>query len=129
MLKSCKYCGKIVEYNHICSKKPIRKKQGNNKDKFRSTSRWNKKRIEIRERDKYLCQICVRKLYDTVIQYNYNYLEVHHSIPLEKDYEKCLDNDNLITLCERHHEMAERGEIPYKEIKFIIDEQEKTTNF
>jgi len=124
MLKSCKYCNRIHDSKFDCGKKPMRKKQGNNKDKFRWTSAWQKKREEIKQRDLNLCQVCIRKLYNTHKQYNYNDLEVHHAVPLEQDFDKRLDNDNLLTICEKHHEMAERGEIPYKVIKSIIDEQE-----
>ena len=124
MLKSCKYCGRIHDSKHDCGRKPQRQKQGNEKDRFRWTKAWQRKREEIKERDKYLCQICIRKLYDTETQYSYSSLEVHHAVPLEEDYEKRLDDDNLITLCERHHEKAERGEIPRKEILMIVREQE-----
>lgn len=124
MLKSCKYCGRIHDGKFDCGKKPVRKKQGNNKDRFRWTQAWQNKREEIKQRDKYLCQVCIRKLYDTYKQYNYGDLEVHHAIPLEEDFDKRLDNDNLITICEHHHEMAERGEIPLDTVLNIIKEQE-----
>lgn len=124
MLKSCKYCGRIHDSKYDCGMKPKRKKQGNNKDKFRWTGAWQRKREEIKDRDLHLCQICIRKLYNPHKQYNYTDLEVHHAISLEKDFSKRLDNDNLLTICEHHHEMAERGDIPCKIIKAIIDEQE-----
>lgn len=125
MLKSCKYCLKVHDSNFNCGKKPVRKKQGNDKDRFRWTAIWQKKREEIKQRDRYLCQVCFRKLYDTTNQFNYDSLEVHHAIPLEEDFDKRLDNDNLLTICERHHEMAERGEIPRKVILEIVTEQER----
>lgn len=124
MLKSCKYCNRIHDSKFDCGRKPIRKKQGNNKDRFRWTQAWQKKRDEIKERDKYLCQICIRKLYNTINQYTYNGLEVHHTIPLEEDFDKRLDNNNLLTICGTHHEMAERGEIPRQLILNITKEQE-----
>lgn len=124
MLKSCKYCGRIHDSKFDCGKKPQRKKRCNNKDKFRWTQVWQKKRIEIKQRDKYLCQVCIRKLYDTYLQYNYKDLEVHHAIPLEEDFNRRLDNDILLTICERHHEMAEKGEISRDVILNIISEQE-----
>lgn len=123
-LVSCQYCGTIHESKFDCGRKPVRKKQFNNKNSFRSTNAWNKKRNEIRRRDLQLCQICIRKLYDTVHQYTFDGLSVHHAISLESDFSKRLDNDNLLTLCEHHHEMAECGDIPYKVIKNIIDKQE-----
>lgn len=124
MLKSCKYCLRIHDSRVDCGKKPKRTKQGNEKDRFRSTQAWQKKRVEIKERDKYLCQICIRKLYNTMNQYTYINLEVHHAVPLEEDFEKRLDNDYLLTICETHHEMAESGEIPRAVILSIIKEQE-----
>ncbi len=124
MLKSCSYCGHVHDSKHNCGKKPIRQKQGNNKDRFRWTQAWQKKREEIKQRDNYLCQVCIRKLYDTYNQYTYDDLEVHHAVPLEEDFDKRLDNDNLITICERHHEMAESEEIPRDVILSIINDQE-----
>lgn len=124
MLKSCKYCMRIHDSKFDCGKKPIRKKQFNNKNSFRSTNAWNKKRNEIRDRDNNLCQACIRKLDDTVNQYTFNDLSVHHAISLEDDFSKRLDDDNLITLCEHHHEMAECGEIPRQVVLDIIKEQE-----
>lgn len=122
--KSCIYCGKIHDRNYNCGKKPQRKKQGNNKDRFRWTQAWQKKREEIKQRDNYLCQVCIRKLHDTFNQYTYDDLEVHHAISLEQDFDRRLDSDNLITICENHHEMAERGDIPLDVIQSIINEQE-----
>lgn len=124
MLKSCKYCMRIHDSKYDCGKKPKKLKKTSKKDRFRWTVAWQKKREEIKERDNYLCQVCIRNRYNTSEQFNYNDLEVHHAISLENDFEKRLDNDNLITLCERHHEMAEKGEIPLKEIQEIIVEQE-----
>jgi len=124
MLKSCKYCGKIHDSKFDCGKKPQRKKQGNNKDKFRWTQAWQHKREEIKQRDSYLCQMCIRKLYDTKKQYNYDDLEVHHAVPLEEDFDRRLDNDILLTICGTHHEKAESGEIPREVILNIIAEQE-----
>jgi len=124
MKKSCKYCGRIHDSKYDCGMKPKRKKQGNEKDKFRWSRKWREKREQIKQRDNYLCQICIRKLYDTYNQYTYDYLEVHHAIPLEEDFDRRLDNDILLTMCGRHHEMAERGEIPREVILDIIQEQE-----
>lgn len=50
MLKSCKYCGRIHDSKYDCGKKPQRKKQGNEKDKFRWSRKWTEKREDIKER-------------------------------------------------------------------------------
>lgn len=125
MLKSCQYCGKIHDSKYICQEKPNRKKEATEADKFRWTRLWQKKREEIKKRDLYLCQICIRELYNTVTKYNMNELSVHHNIPINEDYNRRLDNDNLITVCSYHHEMCESGEIPREAVQKIINEQEK----
>lgn len=125
MLRSCQYCGRIHDSKFICPNKPQRINKITEADKFRWTSKWQNKREEIKQRDLYLCQICIRELYDTVYKYNTEELEVHHNIPINEDYNKRLDNDNLITVCDRHHKMCDRGEIPREEVQRIIDEQER----
>ena len=115
---------RIHESKYDCGRKPVHKKQGNNKDKFRWTQAWQHKRDEIKQRDNYLCQVCIRKLYDTHDQYTYDGLEVHNAITLEEDFDMRLDNDNLLTMCGMHHEMAESGKILQSEVLGIIMEQE-----
>lgn len=130
MLLSCQYCGCIHDSKDICKQKEEinRRRQSkfnaSSKDKFRWSTAWKKKREQIRKRDKQLCQVCIRNLYNTNNQYTFNNLSVHHAISLEADYSKRLCNDNLITLCDYHHEMAENGEIPVSEILDIITQQE-----
>ena len=89
-----------------CGRKPKRQKPINDINKFRWSRKWREKREDIVERDLHLCQVCkIDNLF------TYSNLEVHHITSLEEDFDKRLDDDNLITLCEMHHEKAERGEI------------------
>ena len=53
-------------------------------------------------------------------RYNSVGISVHHIIPLAVAWEKRLDDDNLITLCGLHHEMAERGEIKADELRCMV---------
>ena len=53
--------------------------------------------------------------------YAYNNLKVHHIIPIEKDNDRRLDSDNLITLCSYHHKQAEMNKISAEELKNLID--------
>ena len=126
MLTSCSYCGRIHDSKYKCTERLNSKnKTITEVDKFRWTSLWQKKREEIKKRDLYLCQICIRELYNTVTKYNTDELSVHHNIPINKDYNKRLNNNNLLTVCNYHHEMCESGEITQDEVQIIIDEQEK----
>lgn len=111
MKRSCSYCGRIHDYNYDCPMKP--KPKGNrDKDieKFRGGKLWKAKRKEILERDKGLCVVCRLGIgcEPDLIPAD----SVHHIIPLADDLDRRLDDDNLISLCAYHHEVAERGEIP-----------------
>ena len=100
-------------------------KKPTNKDRFRWTNAWKTKRMEIRQRDNHMCQVCIRKLYDYGSrQYNHENIQVHHIDSLEVNFDKRLDNSNLITICSHHHEMAEIGTITRDELLAIVSEQE-----
>lgn len=124
MLKSCQYCHKIHDSKYDCGMKPQKNNRRTDLDSFRYTSAWQRKRDEIKERDRYLCQICRRRLYGTVRQYNSENLSVHHANKLNEEYEQRLDSCNLITLCEMHHKMADDGTIPKDVILSVIREQQ-----
>lgn len=116
MLKSCKYCGGIHEEDYICSAKPETKtKEHTIAVDFRNTYKWKKKREKILQRDRYLCREC---LYNHAI--TTKWLEVHHITPIVEDYDKRLDDDNLITLCSLHHSQAERNIISREHLREII---------
>ena len=121
--KSCKYCGRVHDENYRCNKKPIKRKKTDDIVRFRNSPRWQKKRKHIKERDNYLCQICVRELYGTKRKYNSDNLQVHHAAPINLSEDLKLDENNLITLCSMHHSMCDKGQIPYEEVKKIINEQ------
>jgi 5-methylcytosine-specific restriction endonuclease McrA len=126
MLKSCKYCGRIHDSKYDCGRRPKRGYRTDKVGRFRSSRIWARKREQIRVRDKQLCQICIRRLYGTTDQYTYDRLEVHHAVSLADDFDRRLDDDNLLTCCVMHHKMADRGEIPQEVIQEIIQEQEIT---
>lgn len=123
MLKSCPYCQKIHDSKYNCQMKPVKKNHRTECDRFRYTSAWQQKREEIKKRDRYLCQICIRNLYDTTRKFNSNDLSVHHANKLNDAFEQRLDNNNLLTLCGKHHKMADDGVIPKEQILSIIHEQ------
>lgn len=125
MLKSCKHCGKIHDEKFDCGFKKKSVKKITYIEKFRWSQKWKNKAEEIKQRDLYMCQICSRKLYDTEVQYNTVDLSVHHIVPLATDFDYRLENDYLVTLCSRHHSMAERGEIPAQELIEIAAQQER----
>lgn len=121
MLKTCSICGEIHDFNKFCKRKPTYKLTS--ESKFRKSYKWSEKSKQIRKRDKYLCQICKSNRYNTINQYNYIELEVHHIVPISEDYSLRLDDTNLITLCRYHHELAERNNISRKELSEIVKEK------
>lgn len=116
MLKACPYCGRVHDSRFHCGEKPVRIKKRTGNSGFRSTNAWTKKSLEIRERDCFLCQCCLRNYEGTVRELNYADIEVHHIEPLETSWELRLDNGNLISLCRLHHEMAEEGRIQRQQL-------------
>ena len=124
-LVTCKYCG-IVERGHDCPHRTKRKPKENTQiRRFRNSKAWINKSVEIRQKARYLCEVCMDNKYHTVNQFTYNGLEVHHIEPLSKAYDKRLDNDNLICLCQYHHKLAEKGEIPVDYLRELAEKREK----
>ena len=122
MYKTCQWCG-VVPLDHVCPHKPkvIYKRKDSKLDRFRSSRIWQRKREEIKERDLYLCRACAENIPPTIRQYNYEELEVHHIVKLADDYERRLDNDNLITLCVLHHKMADKGLIKPSQLTALVN--------
>lgn len=133
MLKACSYCGRIHDSKYICSHKEQaiknRQSQRTSKNKriydFHRSHKWKGKSIAIRERDNYCCQICIRGLHNPERKYETDNISVHHIVPVAEDWGHRLDDENLITLCSRHHEQAEKGEIKRDELQKIAKDQEK----
>lgn len=119
MLKTCSVCGKIHDFNKVCRRKTTQK--NTETTKFRKTYKWTEKSKYIKQRDNYLCQVCLLDKYKTNYRYIYKDLEVHHIVPIEEDYNKKLDSDNLITLCRMHHEQAEKGIISKEDLYELLE--------
>ena len=120
MKRSCPYCGRIHDYSYQCPKKPKpAAKERNDIVRFRSGKLWRSKSNEILKRDKGLCVVCRLGLNgepaDLIPAES-----VHHIIPLAEDYDRRLDDSNLISLCGYHHERAESGDIPAEELMRVV---------
>ena len=112
LLKSCKICGGMHPFGVRCPNRGSNKKNyDRDEEKFRGSAAWKKKRELIRQRDGYMCRWCREKGYRNRDSFVLDRLSVHHIVPLAENFEKRLDDDNLITLCERCHEEAEKGVI------------------
>lgn len=136
MLKSCQYCGRIHDSKHTCPEKAqvisIRQQQRSASNKkiydFRRSPKWTIKSQNIRQRDNYCCQLCIRGLHEPSRQFETDDISVHHIIPIAEDWDKRLDDYNLISLCKHHHDMAEQGEVGRDELLSITQKQEKSDN-
>lgn len=120
MLKYCSTCGRFHDINYI--HQDSRRKKENKTNKFRATNAWREKSIEIRTRDRYLCQACLYGLTGPT-EYMTEGLSVHHITPLSKEWDRRLDDENLITLCDRHHMMAEEGSLKACDLYKIIEDK------
>lgn len=121
ILKACRYCGGIHKYGYVCKEKPSSIYTRNKKIKsFRDSNDWRTKRGEIRERDCNVCVACWHNLQGTIRRINSNNISVHHILSLVDAWHLRLCDDNLITLCEYHHQAAEKGEISAKKLTEIL---------
>ena len=75
-------------------------------DRFRNTQAWRRTAVRIMDRDHNCCRVCL-----TAGIVESRNLSVHHIRSLATDYDRRLDENNLITLCRYHHEQAEIGRI------------------
>ena len=118
MMKSCSRCGGLHPLGTKCFANSRNYYQQDPEiRKFRNSTAWKKKAEEIKSRDKYLCQVCMKHNI-----FNYKELSVHHITPLSEDWGKRLDSNNLITVCDTHHKECECGNIPRAEQQAIVDE-------
>ena len=128
-LKTCTYCRKIHGKEINCTAKRgyyrdknTRYKKDKDYIKFIKSKQWNNKSQEIKLLDSHCCLVCkslglVRPVY----------LEVHHINKVRNDYEKRLENDNLITLCVFHHKQADNNKISTNELYRLINKYRDTT--
>lgn len=120
MLRSCPRCQRIHGYNEPCKCK--RTPQTKTPDQaLRSTSRWQKKREEIKDKSRWLCAVCLEEGI-----YNYTDLQVHHIQKLKDAPEKLLDDENLICLCRYHHEKADAGKISAEHLLKLARDREES---
>ena len=72
-----------------------------------------------------MCQACLNGIgYLEGRRITTENLQVHHIIPLKADRNEAFNNENLITLCEQCHELAEQGKIPRKKLVEIAQKAE-----
>ena len=94
-------------------------KTGTDESKLRSKHKWTLKSIEVREKAHYLCEVCRDEGVLT-----YKDTQVHHIEALKDNPSLLLENDNLVCLCEYHHELAERGEIDKDYLRQLAQRRE-----
>jgi len=133
MLRSCKHCGRIHDEKFDCGKKPKRDFSKYTRDpeiaSFRRKQAWTDMSWRIRERDHHLCQLCLRGLYTIsgAVELTHKNISVHHIEPLAEAPDRAMDEENLISLCSYHHELAENGLIPREELHALVREQNRET--
>ena len=112
-LVSCSKCGKMHPRGYKCNVGRTYKKT--EIDKLRNTSKWQRKREQIRDDSLNLCAVCL----DQGI-YTYEGLEVHHIEKLNESPEKLLEDYNLICLCTYHHKQADAGELSIEYLRELV---------
>ena len=105
MYRACSYCGKIHPADYQC--RAPKKYRNTEERRLRSSPKYTRKSLAIRERANYLCEVCRDEG-----RYTYENLEVHHIEKLRDHPELLLEDSNLICLCVEHHHIADAGGIP-----------------
>ena len=128
-LKTCTYCRKIHgnEINCTAKRGYYREKNARyekDKDylKFIKSKQWFNKSQEIKLLDSHCCLVC-----KSLGLISPTYLEVHHINKVRNDYDKRLENNNLITLCVFHHKQADTNKIASSELHSLINKYRDTT--
>ncbi len=81
--------------------------------KFYASTKWRKLRNQKFADADGLCEMCKKE-----DRYELG-KEVHHIVPIEKDWDRRLDYDNLILLCPMHHnEVHERQSVLQDFLKY-----------
>lgn len=117
--KFCHKCGEIHEYGECPNKKdsridinPPRKRKSwktyaemNPEElkiaKFYNSKQWKKLRYKLMRECNGLCQVC------WALGRLRNATSVHHIVKLRTDFDKRLDEDNLICVCDSCHRVLE----------------------
>lgn len=113
MLKACKYCGRIHARDFDCGRRPVRTKYVRSEaEQLRYTGAMNAKSRQIKERQAFLCPLCV-----AAGDLRPKQLETHHIRKLRLHPELALEDENLIALCLEHHELADRGVVEEEQLR------------
>lgn len=122
MLKACQYCGRIHAKDFDCGRKPARpsRYQHGSAEAGRYSYAFTMKSREIRERSGNLCAVCLDEG-----RLTYDALEVHHITKLRDAPDLLLEDGNLICLCRRHHEQADRGEIEPEKLRELASRRDQ----
>lgn len=75
---------------------------------------------EIKERQNYLCPVCLSHG-----DLRPKRLETHHILKLRLRPDLLLEDENLIALCEEHHEQADRGEIDEAQLRSYVEKRDR----
>lgn len=114
-----------VKYRKYNSDRYIKDKGNESYRLFYTTQAWKNKRAEILRRDNHECQMCkVLCKYEVAT-------DVHHILNLRDNYDKRLDNDNLISLChECHYNIVHALDLNNKsKIEKYINQKINSDNF
>ena len=109
LLKECK--ASILAWALLLCKGKMTDKEAKH---FYNSGEWKRKRIEILKRDRFECQDCRKRLEDAraaghILQGEDRKIrraeEVHHIAELKEHPELGLEDDNLISLCVKCHNL------------------------
>lgn len=111
-----RYCGEHKDYDKDKYKEYKRERKDIKEQRFYSSHEWIRVRDLVSAKFNYLCINCLINKEEIVFKDN-----VHHIEELKEDWNKRLDEDNLIPLCDECHKKVHLEYL--KGEKFKIKEQ------
>lgn len=131
-MKTCPYCGKIVDLKHDCPMKPKHSRRYDSyRDRearrIRRTEQWKRMSKLIRSRDGGIDQAAIHGLTGEPVIIRER-LSVHHIEPIEERPDLAFDPCNLITLSPGTHELAERGRLSREDLHRIAEENTRNSS-
>lgn len=133
ILKMCTRCHTIIDRNkRMCDKclekaerieknrmKQYDRERANNKEvKFYNSKEWKGTRFSVLDRDTYKCIVCYKKE-KRIVKAD----AIHHIEEIKENWDRRVDKDNLICVCDTCHKNIHAAYNRDKQTKIKIQEQ------
>lgn len=121
--KKCGKCKKKIEYNKQCDCKKEGYKEYNSFKRYKGQEKvysdfyndkfWTRLSDKVRKKYNYLCVSCLMEEDIDIVECDL----AHHIIEVKEDFDRRYEEDNLIALCHRCHNILHSNYTKEKQLK------------